>query len=273
MPPSGSKPPGIARDRRPPARASDRVRDWVDDDAPGLSLLARLDDLRRRLTRIAIALVVGFLVVFAFITPIVEFVLKPLDAVLPKGSHIIYTDPAEAFMLNLKVAGLVGAVVASPYLLWQVWGLVSPRLGARARRMAVAFVFFTTLLFLLGASFAHFVVFPWAWRFFASFATDYMQFVPRIEPTFSLYAKMVLAFGLAFQMPTVVFFLARAGLITHRTLVRQARIVTLLAFIVSAIMTPPDVVSQVLLVVPILGLYAVSIGVAWVFGERRDETG
>ncbi len=270
MSPSGSEPPEIVRDR-PSVRVSNRAHDWADDDAPGLSLLARLDDLRRRLVRMALALVAGFLVAFAFITPIVEFVLKPLDAVLPAGSHLIYTDPAEAFMLELKVAALVGAVVASPYLLWQVWGLVAHRLGAHARRMAVAFVFFTTLLFLLGASFAHFLVFPWAWRFFASYATDYMQFLPRIAPTFSLYAKMVLAFGLVFQMPTVVFFLARAGLITHHTLIRQARIATLLAFIVGAILTPPDAVSQVLLAVPILGLYGVSIGIAWVFGRRRNQ--
>jgi sec-independent protein translocase protein TatC len=268
MAPSGSERPGLEQERRPPARATGR---GADDDAPGLSLLSRLDDLRRRLVRMALALVAGFLLVFWFITPIVEFVMKPLDAVLPQGSHLIYTDPAEAFMLNLKVAALVGAVVASPYLLWQVWGLVANRFGAHARRMAVAFVFFTTVLFLTGASFAHFVVFPWAWKFFASFATDYMEFLPRIAPTFSLYAKMVVAFGVVFQMPTVVFFLARAGLITHHTLIRQARIAVLLAFIIGAILTPPDAVSQVLLAVPVLGLYGVSIGVAWMFG-RRDET-
>lgn len=244
--------------------------DFDDDWPPRRSLLARLDTLRRRLVRMALALVVGFLVAFAFINPIVEFVLRPLDARLPEGSRIIYTEPAEAFLLDLKVAALVGVVLVSPYLLWQFWDLVAPALGARARRMAVGFVFFATLLFLIGASFAHFVVFPWAWTFFASFATGYMRFVPRIAPTFALYAKMIFAFGLVFQMPIVVFFLARAGLVTHRTLLRQARIATLVAFVLSALLTPPDVVSQVLLAGPIMALYAVGILIAWVFGRRPD---
>jgi len=245
-------------------------RDPDDDWPPRLSLLARLDDVRRRLVRIALALVAGFLAAFAFITPIVEFVLKPLDARLPEGSRIIYTEPAEAFILDLKVAALVGAVVVSPYLLWQFWDLVAPALRARARRMAVGFVFSATLLFFVGASFAHFVVFPWAWTFFASFATEYMRFVPRIAPTFALYAKMILAFGIVFQLPIVVFFLARAGLVTHRTLLRQARIATLVAFVLAALLTPPDVVSQVLLAGPIMALYGVGILIAWVFGRRPD---
>ena len=272
MSPSGSEPPEVARDRRPPARAADRVRGRAGDEAPGLSLLAHLDHLRRRLVRMALALVAGFLIVFSFVGPIVAFVLKPLDALLPKGSHLIYTEPAEAFMLDLKVAALVGAVVVSPYLLWQLWGLVSPRLGAPARRMAVAFVFFTTLLFLIGATFAHFVVFPWVWKFFASFQTSYMEFVPRIEPTFSLYAKMVLAFGLVFQMPTVVFFLARAGLVTHHTVSAGAHRDA------AGVHRRRDhdaarrgVAGDAGRADP--GPYGISIGVAWMFGKRRDETG
>jgi len=273
MPASGSDPSAL--DRRPPDARTlpGRHEADADDWEPRLSLLTRLDELRRRLVRSALALVVGFLVVLAFISHIIRFIIDPLDALLPEGSKIIYTQPAEFFLLELKVAALVGAVAASPYLLWQFWGLVSPALGAHARRMAVGFVFFSTLLFVLGAAFAHFIVFPWAWRFFASFATDYMQFLPRSAPTFSLYAKMVLAFGLVFQMPIIVFFLARVGLVTHRTLLRQARIATLLAFIIGAVLTPPDVVSQLLLVGPIMGLYAVGIGIAWMFGPRTEDGG
>jgi sec-independent protein translocase protein TatC len=273
MPASGSDPSSL--DRRPsdPPTLPGRGEAADDDWEPRLSLLARLDDLRRRLVRSALALAAGFLITFAFISPIIRFVIDPLDARLPEGSKIIYTQPAEFFLLELKVAALVGAVAVSPYLLWQFWGLVAPALGARARRMAVGFVFFSTLLFVLGAAFAHFVVFPWAWQFFASFATDYMRFLPRSAPTFSLYAKMVLAFGLVFQMPIVVFFLARVGLVTHRMLLRQARIATLLAFIIGAVLTPPDVVSQVLLAGPIMGLYAVGILIAWMFGRRTEDRG
>jgi len=131
-------------------------------------------------------------------------------------------------------------------------------------------IYGATLLFLFGASFAHFVVFPWAWTFFASFATDYAVFMPKIASTFSLYAKMIVAFGVVFQLPTVVFFLARAGLVTHRTLIRQARIATLVAFILGALLTPPDAVSQVLLAGPIMALYGVGILIAWLFGRRPD---
>jgi len=260
MGPVGSDPPAAAR-----------LPGEVDDWEPRLGLLARLDDLRRRLVRMALALAAGFLLAFAFINQIVGFVLRPLDALLPQGSGLIYTEPAEAFILDLKVAALVGAVLASPYLLWQIWGLLGPVMGVRARRMAVGFVFFSTLLFLVGAAFAHFVVFPWAWTFFASFATDYMEFLPKIAPTFSLYAKMIVAFGVVFQMPIVVFFLARAGLVTHRTLLRQARIATLVAFILGALLTPPDVVSQILLAGPIMALYGVGIAIAWLFGRRPDD--
>ena len=235
-----------------------------------MSFLEHLDELRTRLTVSALALLGGFLVAFALSGYVFDFIMRPLQDALPPGGQLVYTEPAEAFLLDLKIAALVGAVLASPYLLWQLWGLLAPALGVRARRVAVGFVFFSTLLFLFGASFAHFVVFPWAWTFFASFATDYMRFVPKIAPTFSLYAKMIVAFGVVFQLPIVVFFLARAGLVTHRTLIRQARIATLVAFILGALLTPPDVVSQVLLAGPILALYGVGILIAWLFGRRPD---
>lgn len=272
MAPSGIDPPefpsGPSRPSLGPAvEAAADVNDWE----PGRSLLSRIDDLRRRLVRVALALLAGFVTAFALINPIVAFVLRPLVALLSDGSRVIYTEPAEAFILDLKVAALVGAVMVSPYLLWQFWALVAPGLGRRARRTAVGFVFFATLLFLVGASFAHFIVFPWAWRFFASFTTDYMRFLPKIAPTFALYAKMIVAFGFVFQMPIVVFFLARVGLVTHRTLLRQARIALLVAFVLAAVLTPPDVVSQVLLAGPILVLYGVGIAIAWLFGRQPED--
>jgi len=270
MVPVGSDSPAPAGGGRPRRRGAERPGE-ADDWEPRRSLLARLDDLRRRLTRMALALAAGFLLAFAFINVIVGFVLRPLDALLPEGSGLVYTEPAEYFLLDLKVAALVGAVLASPYLLWQVWALLAPVMGVRARRMAVGFVFFSTLLFLVGAGFAHFVVFPWAWTFFASFATDYAVFMPKIASTFSLYAKMIVAFGVVFQLPMVVFFLARAGVVTHRTLLRQARVAILVAFILGALLTPPDAVSQVLLAGPIMALYGVGIAVAWLFGRRDDD--
>ncbi len=251
-----------------PAAALDEI---PADTTPGRSLLAKLDAFRRPFLRIVIALLLGFLLAFAFATRIRDVIMKPLARVLPDGSRLIYTQTAEGFMLNLKIAALVGLILASPYLLWQVWRLLVPVLSRRARRRALAFVFFATLLFLAGASFAHFVVFPWVWTFLASFATSYMQFMPAIAPTFSLYVKIVLALGLTFQMPVVVFFLARLGVVTHRTLIHYGRYAVLVAFIVGAVVTPPDIVSQVLLAAPLVGLYGLAIGIAWLCAPSKRD--
>ena len=239
--------------------------------SPGRSLLSRLDAVRRFLVRTALILAIGFLVAFAFISRIVEFVLRPLQQVLPQGDRLIYLQTTDAFVLYLKISAIAGGVLASPYILWQLWRLSVPVVSPRIRRLAVACLVSATLLFLLGAAFAHLVVFPWVWRFLASFATDYMRFAPEIGPAFSLYAKILIAMGLTFQMPVVVFFLARAGLVTHRTLIHHGRYAILAAFVIGAIVTPPDVVSQVLLAAPLLGLYGLAVGIAWLFGPRARQ--
>lgn len=238
------------------------------DTTPGRSILAKLDAFRRLAVRLAITLALGFLVAFAFATEIRDFIMRPLARVLPDGGRLIYTQTAEGFMLNLKIAAIAGGILAGPYLLWQVWRLLVPVLSPRARWRALAFVICSMLLFLSGALVAHLVVFPWIWAFLASFATGYMQFMPEIAPTFSLYVKVVLALGLIFQMPVAVFFLARLGVVTHRTLIHYGRYAVLVAFIVGAIVTPPDVVSQVLLAVSLLGLYGLAIGIAWLVRPR-----
>jgi sec-independent protein translocase protein TatC len=128
------------------------------------------------------------------------------------------------------------------------------------------------VFFVAGALFSHFLVFPWAWRFFAGFTTDYMQFLPRIQPVFSLYVRMMLAMGAVFEMPTLVFFLARVGVVTPRFLIRHTKYAILLIFIVAAVLTPgPDVVSQALMAAPMIGLYAISIVIAWIFQKQAAD--
>jgi sec-independent protein translocase protein TatC len=130
----------------------------------------------------------------------------------------------------------------------------------------------TSTFFIAGALFSHFVAFPWTWVFFASFNTDYMDFLPKISPVFSLYAKMLLAFGVVFQMPTVVLFLARFGMITPRFLMRHFKYAVLIIFIVAAVLSPgTDVVSQVLMAGPMLILYIISIAIAWIFRRRTPR--
>ena len=234
-----------------------------------MSFLDHLEELRRRIVISLVAVVVGFFVAFAFIDRIFGFIMRPLQAILPDGGKLVYTEPAEAFLLYLKVAALAGLFFAAPVLLWQAWLFVAPGLYANEKRFVIPFVFFSTFFFVAGAAFSHYVVFPWAWTFFAGFTTDYMQFMPRIAPVFSLYVRMLLALGLVFEMPTLVMFLARVGLVTPKLLLKQFKYAVLVIFIIAAVLTPgPDVVSQALVAGPMIVLYIFSIGVAWMFQRR-----
>jgi sec-independent protein translocase protein TatC len=257
--------PGTA----PPEPAEDQE----EDGGGKMSFLEHLDELRQRLIKSLIAVGVGFVIAFAFIERIFAFIMKPLQEVLPEGGKLIYTEPTEAFILYMKIAALVGVILAGPVLLYQLWMFIAPGLYSHEKRFAIPFVVFSTLFFVAGALFSHYMVFPWAWRFFAGFSTDYMEFTPKIAPVFSLYVRMLLAMGVVFEMPTLVFFLARVGIVTPKFLIRNTKYAVLLIFIVAAVMTPgPDVVSQALMAGPMIVLYGVSIGIAWLFQKRRPES-
>ena len=237
-----------------------------------MSFLEHLDELRTRLTVSALALLGGFLVAFAFSGYVFDFIMRPLQEALPPGGQLVYTEPAEAFLLYLKIAALAGTVLAAPIVMWQLWLFIAPGLYTNEKRYAIPFVLMSSVFFVSGAAFSHYMVFPFAWRFFASFGSDYVEFMPRIAPAFSLYAKMALAMGAGFQMPTLVLFLARMGVVTAGFLVRQIKYAILVIFILAAVLTPgPDVVSQLLMAGPMVLLYALSILIAWAFGRKRRE--
>src|SRR5262249_9190546 len=191
-----------------------------DDDDEGLlgggkmSFLEHLDELRKRIVRACIAIGIALLVTFAFITRIVDFLLAPTRAVLPPGVKMVYTEPGEAFGMYITISLIAAAVLASPYVMWQVWMFIAPGLYSNEKRMAIPFVLFTTLGVLAGAAFNHYVAFPFMMRFFASFNGIDLSFMPRLEDTFGLYAKMLVGMGVVFQMPTIVFFLAKMRLVT-----------------------------------------------------------
>lgn len=235
-----------------------------------VSVLDRLDDLRRRLVRSAIAVVIGGVLGFTFISQIVDFILGPTRQALPAGVTLIYTQPGGAFSLYIQIAIIFGITVAMPYIMFQIWRLVAPIVPPSARRFAFPFAFFTTLGFVAGAAFTHYVAFPYIMAFFASFNTADLQFLPNLSDVFDLYTKMLLGMGAVFQMPTVVFFLARTGLVTAGLLLRSFRYAFLLIFIAAAIITPTgDMVTQAIFAAPMLGLYLLSIGIAWAFGRTR----
>ncbi len=156
--------------------------------------------------------------------------------------------------------------------MWQVWLFIAPGLYAKEKRLAIPFVISSSALFITGAAFSHYFVFPAAWTFFASFSNDFLEFLPRIEPVFSLYVKLMLGLGLVFQMPVLMFVLARLGIVSARFLLKNFKYAVLLIFITAAVITPDgNPVSQVLVGAPMIVLYLLGVAVAWLFGKKEPR--
>ena len=245
-----------------------------DTDATGgkMSFLEHLDELRKRIIWALLSVFIGFALSLYFVFDIFDFVYRPMQALLPAGQKLIYTDPAEAFILHIKLALIAGLLVAAPAVFTQVWLFIAPGLYAHEKKWAIPFVAMSTFFFVLGAWFSHEVVFPITWRFFAGFSNEVLQFTPRIEPAFSLYMRLILALGITFQLPTVVLFLARLGAVTPRFLIRNFKYAVLVIIIASAVLSPDGSgVGLLAMGAPVVLLYIFSIGLAWMFGKKRRE--
>jgi sec-independent protein translocase protein TatC len=262
--------------QKDPARDESDRWSFHDDEPEGstggkMSFLEHLDELRKRIVRSLVALCVGIGISLFFIDEIYDFVMLPMRQMLRPGETMIYTYPTEAFMLYVRISLIAGLIIAAPLIFWQVWLFVAPALYTKERRYAIPFVVLSTIGVISGAAFSHYVAFPLMWRFFASFSSDLMAFMPRIEDAFSLYMRMVLGLALVFQMPALVFFLARMGVVTARWMIRQFKYAVLIIFIVAAVVTPsPDLASQMIVGVPMVGLYIISIAIAWIFGKKKQ---
>jgi sec-independent protein translocase protein TatC len=247
--------------------------DWEDEESSGadrMSFLEHLDELRKRIIWAVASLGVGFLICIVFINQIFDFVMRPMQRLLPAGQTLVYTEPSEAFILQIKIALIAGLIVASPLVFGQVWLFIAPGLYSHEKRWAWPFIAMSSFFFATGAAFSHYVVFPIVWRFFVSFTTDYLTFMPRVEPAFSMYLRLILAMGITFQLPTLVLFLARMGMITAGFMLRHFKYAFLLIVIASAVLSPDGSgVGMVAMGGPVLVLYIFSIGLAWMFGKRR----
>jgi len=246
----------------------------LEDSAGKMSFLEHLDELRKRLIYIVYSLIAGCAVAYIFIGRIFDFIMRPMQEMLPHDAvgygKLIYTAGAEPFMLYIKIGFIAGVFFASPLILWQVWKFIAPGLYTHEKKFAIPFVLMSTIFFVTGGLFAHYIAFPWTWKFFISFSTDYMVFIPKIDEAFALYTKMLLGFGIIFEMPTLVFFLARMGVVTAGMLLRYAKYAVLVIFIVAAVVSPgTDMMSQLIMAIPMLGLYAISILIAFIFQKRR----
>ena len=257
-------------DENLPEKGFSPFGDEVEQPGEGrMTFLEHLDELRKRITHAVVALLVGFLVAFAFANYVFSFVYDHLKKNIP-GGKFIYTDPGEAFFLWVKVALVTGILISSPYIMWQVWLFIAPGLYSKEKRLAIPFVISSSSLFIAGFAFSHYVLFPAAWVFFASFSNEYMEFMPRVEPVWDMYVKLGLGMGLVFQMPVIMFVLARLGIVTAGFLARNIKYAILIIFIVAAVITPDgSPANQILVGAPMVVLYLFGIAVAWLFGKSK----
>jgi sec-independent protein translocase protein TatC len=240
-----------------------------------MPLTAHLEELRWRIVRALLAMAVGFAACYAFAEQLFRFLIRPLAALRPDQALIIGTGVTEAFFTKLKVSFIAATFLASPVMFFQAWRFVAPGLYESEKRLAVPFSAAASTFFVLGAAFCYWVVFPVGFTFFlAEYASIGVAPQIRISEYLSFAARMLLAFGVTFELPVVTFFLARLGVLTHRTLLGAGRYAIVVIFIVAAVLTPgPDVASQLLMAAPLLVLYALSIGVAYLVARARTTDG
>ena len=234
-----------------------------------MPLTAHLEELRTRLIRMIAAVTVAALVSWLVIEHLVDFLLAPLQQLRPGQSLIIGTGVTEAFFTKLKVAVIAGIFVSSPVLFFQSWRFIAPGLYDREKRVALPFSIAASIFFIAGASFCYWLVFPVAFQFFLDeFASIGVSAQIRVSEYLSFASRMLLAFGVTFELPVVTFFLARVGLVTHLTLITWWRYAIVVIFVLAAVLTPgSDIASQMLVAAPLLVLYLLSIGVAYVFAR------
>lgn len=238
-----------------------------DDKIP---FTAHLEELRKRLITAFIAVGIGFALAYGFKEQLFQILVRPLVQVMGEGDTLIFTGLPEAFFTYLKVALLAGILLASPVILYQFWMFVAPGLYEKEKRVLLPIVFLSTVFFVGGALFGYFIVFPWGFKFFLGFATETIRPMPSMKEYLGFSAKLLLAFGVVFELPLVLTFLARLGVVSVEFLKKNRKYALLLFFAGAAILTPPDVVTQIMMALPLMLLYEISIIGARIFGKRTE---
>lgn len=237
----------------------------------GMAITAHLGELRKRLMLAAISWLVAFLGCYAIGERLFEEIAGPVRAALPEGSSLVFISATEPFFTILKVSALAGLVVAFPVIIWQVWMFIAPGLYAHEKRFAIPFVLASSLCFGSGTYFGFALVFPTVFSFLVNYGTS----VSGVEAMLSMGAyltlatRLLIAFGLVFELPIVIFFLARMGIVDHIWLAKNRKYALLLAFVVGATLTPPDLISQISIAIPFIVLYEVGIVAARLFGKKK----
>jgi sec-independent protein translocase protein TatC len=241
-----------------------------ENELPKMSFLDHLEELRKRLIVSSLAIVVGFFVCWSFAERIFGILQAPLTRFLPPGDKLAYTRLTAPFFLYMKVAFFSGLFVAAPVILLQIWLFITPGLYRRERRMAAPFIIFGTLFFLVGGYFGYRYLLPATCSFFVETGKQFKQMVT-VDDYFSFASTIILACGVVFETPLIIFFLARLGIVTPAFLMQKFKYAIVLSFIVAAIVTPtPDMVTQSALAVPMILLYLIGVAVAYVFGKKVE---
>ncbi|ORI09025.1 preprotein translocase subunit TatC [Campylobacter concisus] len=234
-------------------------------------LRPHLIELRKRLFISIVSVFVCFGICFTFWNPLLAWMSEPLKQVLPAGSNIIFTQIQEPFFTAMKVAFFAGVVIALPIIFWQFWLFVAPGLYDNEKKYVIPFVISASFMFACGAAFCYYVVIPLGFAFLVNFGGQLFTALPSIGEYVGFFAKLLIGFGISFELPVITFFLAKIGLVDDKMLKDYFRYAVVIIFIFAAIVTPPDVISQVLMALPLIGLYGISIFVAKRANKSDDE--
>jgi len=233
--------------------------------------LSHLVELRRRLIICAIGVGIGFGIAYFFSERLFLLLITPLKEVMPEGDHLIFTNLPEMFFAYLKVAFIAGILASAPLIFYQIWMFIAPGLYQKEKKLVIPFVLASTILFVGGSLFGYFVVFPFGFKFFMGFSSEYVKALPSVKQYFSFSIKLLFAFGLVFELPVIIFFLSKMGLVTTDFLKKQRKYAILLTFVMSAILTPPDVITQCMMAGPLIVLYEIGIFVSRFARKKKED--
>jgi len=243
----------------------------VMDEQEKIPFTEHLEELRKRLIVCFIAVGIGFVLSYGFKEKLFQILTRPLISVMQTGDKLIFTGLPEAFFTYLKVAFLSGIILATPVIFYQFWMFVAPGLYDKEKRLMAPIVFLSTFFFVGGAFFGYFIVFPYGFKFFLGFASEIIRPLPSMREYLGFASKLLLAFGLVFELPLIITFLAKLGMVSVSFLKKNRKYALLLFFVGAAILTPPDVVTQIMMALPLILLYEISIIGARIFGKKKSD--
>ena len=257
-----------------PVKSARNVEVEADDPREGrMGFLDHLEELRTRIIRSCIAIALGMAIAFFFVERLADFILAPTLAALPPDASLVFLRPGEGFSFRLDIALIGGFVLAAPFVTYQAWRFIAPGLYAREKKFVAPIVVLAAIGTIAGAAFSHYALYPAMMAFFRSFDSPRVRFMPRLEDTFDLYKNMLIGMVAVFQIPTLVFFLTKLRIVTARLLWNHIKYAILISFIAAAVLTPSaDPWNQIVFAAPMIALYVISIGLAWLVGPKREAT-